>query len=60
MGRKTVVHRFRIDVNAHVIAEVELVDAEEPIDVPEWIGKEVSADPRYFNANLVSRPYSSW
>jgi adenylate cyclase len=27
---------------------------------PPWLGAEVSDDPRYFNACLVSRPVSSW
>ena len=43
-----------------IIAEVELSDENQSIEVPEWIGKEVSDDPRYYNANLVENPYSQW
>lgn len=43
-----------------VIAEVELEDEAQPIDLPGWIGDEVTADPRYFNANLIAHPYSRW
>lgn len=43
-----------------VVAEVELDDADQEIDLPEWIGEDVTADPRYFNSNLVARPYSTW
>lgn len=43
-----------------VVAEVELEDADEEIELPEWIGEEVTDDPRYFNSNLVARPYSTW
>jgi CYTH domain-containing protein len=43
-----------------VVAEVELQDADQEIALPEWIGREVTDDPRYFNANLIARPYSSW
>jgi adenylate cyclase len=43
-----------------IVAEVELKDANQPIDLPNWIGKEVSDDPRYFNVNLVQYPYSQW
>jgi CYTH domain-containing protein len=43
-----------------VVAEVELQDPAQSIDLPEWVGQEVSNDPRYFNANLVARPYSRW
>ncbi len=43
-----------------IIAEVELTDANQTLELPDWIGQEVSDDPRYFNANLVEHPYSQW
>ena len=43
-----------------IVAEVELVTEDHPLTLPEWIGEEVSHDPRYFNANLVSMPYCRW
>jgi adenylate cyclase len=43
-----------------IVAEVELKDANQKINLPEWIGQEVSDDPRYYNANLVQYPYSQW
>lgn len=43
-----------------ILAEVELDDADAVISLPEWIGKEVTGDPRYYNANLVANPYSRW
>ena len=43
-----------------VIAEVELDDEQETVFLPDWIGKEVSDDPRYFNVNLVAHPFSAW
>ena len=36
-----------------IIAEVELKSADEPIELPDWVTREVSDDPRYFNSNLV-------
>jgi adenylate cyclase len=42
-----------------VIAEVELKDENQIIDLPDWIDREVS-DPKYFNVNLVKYPYSQW
>ena len=36
-----------------VLAEVELNSAEEYVDLPDWVTKEVSEDARYFNSNLV-------
>lgn len=37
-----------------VMAEVELNSAEEAVDLPDWISREVSNDKRYVNANLVN------
>ncbi len=43
-----------------IIAEVELEDEAQHIDLPGWIGDEVTHDPRYFNANLIAHPYTEW
>jgi CYTH domain-containing protein len=43
-----------------ILAEVELESEDQAIETPSWIGEEVTDDPRYFNANLVQNPYSTW
>ncbi len=43
-----------------IIAEVELTDENQIIDLPDWMGEEVSDDPRYYNVNLVQHPFSQW
>jgi adenylate cyclase len=43
-----------------VVAEVELDSEKQEIDLPDWVGEEVSFDVRYFNANLVAFPFSKW
>ncbi|WP_297610983.1 CYTH domain-containing protein [uncultured Sutterella sp.] len=43
-----------------IVAEIELPDEQTPFEKPEWVGKEVSDDPRYFNSNLVRHPFSTW
>jgi len=43
-----------------VLAEIELQTAEERFDKPPWLGPEVTGDPRYYNANLIARPYDAW
>lgn len=58
-------HEWEIDVFAGenrglVVAEVELAAEDESIELPPWIGIEVSDDPRYYNVNLVKHPYSTW
>ena len=50
-----------LGVNAGlIVAEVELSDENQVFNKPEWIGEEISADPRYFNSNLVKNPYTTW
>lgn len=58
-------HTFEVDEftganRGLTVAEVELKDAKEPVDLPDWIDREVSGDPRYFNSNLSSKPFSTW
>ncbi len=43
-----------------ITAEIELGYPGQPFFKPEWIGEEVTDDPRYYNANLVSNPYQNW
>jgi len=43
-----------------IVAEVELSTEAQQLELPNWIGTEVSDDPRYFNANLVEHPFSDW
>jgi len=43
-----------------VLAEVELKDENQKVDLPEWIGEEVSHDKRYFNSWLSTNPFSNW
>lgn len=43
-----------------VIAEIELDRADRVIELPTWIGDEVTDDRRYYNADLAKHPYSRW
>jgi adenylate cyclase len=43
-----------------IVAEIELADAAQPFARPDWVGREVTGEARYFNANLVACPYSTW
>lgn len=43
-----------------VVAEVELSDEDQEIRLPDWVGEEVTEDPRYFNSNLIAHPYKTW
>ena len=63
--RKIDKHLWEIDVfhgenEGLVIAEIELEDENEKINIPNWVGMEISNDERYFNFNLSKKPYRSW
>ena len=54
------IDEFFGDNQGLIVAEVELEHEDQPFDKPDWIGDEVTHDPRYFNSNLVKHPYTQW
>lgn len=57
--------RWEVDVFAGdnsglVIAEIELKSEDQQFNAPEWIGKEVTTDPRFYNVNLVKNPFKNF
>ncbi len=58
-------HTWEVDVfsganQGLVVAEIELASEDQPFSRPDWLGREVSHDPRYFNSQLSREPFSSW
>ena len=58
-------HTFEVDEffgdnEGLVMAEVELAYEDEPYEKPDFIGKEVTGDRRYYNGHLRSNPYKLW
>lgn len=58
-------HVWEVDVFAGdndglVVAEIELNSEDETFTKPDWLGAEVSGDPRYYNSNLIDQPFSHW
>lgn len=46
-----------------VMAEIELPSKRHPLDpslFPDWVGPEVTRDPRFKNRNLAVRPFRDW
>ena len=43
-----------------VVAEVELKNAERPVEIHEWIGQEVTGDPRFYNKSMVKKHNTQW
>lgn len=66
--------RYRVTVGEHVwevdeflgdnaglvVAEVELDAESEQFTLPDWVGAEVTDDPRYLNVNLARHPFKAW
>lgn len=58
-------HLWEIDIfsgdnQGLVVAEVELGNVNEDFEKPDWLGEEVSDDPRYYNVCLVKHPFKDW
>ncbi len=43
-----------------ITAEIELSSESQPIELPPWVGIEVTGDHRYSNSNLGKNPYRNW
>ena len=58
-------HTFEVDEffgdnEGLVMAEVELKSVSETPKIPDFIGKEVTGDRRYYNSQLCAHPYTTW
>jgi adenylate cyclase len=54
------VDEFHGNNDGLILAEVELSSEDEQFEKPSWLGKEVTDDPRFFNAALSVKPFSTW
>ena len=43
-----------------VIAEIELPNENHQVELPSWIGAEVTGQSQYYNSTLSQNPYSRW
>ena len=59
-GFEWIIDEFSGDNQGLVVAEIELDSIDQSFEKPDWIGKEVTHDVRYFNSNLIETPYSAW
>lgn len=51
---------FHGDNDGLIVAEIEVPSEDTKIDLPDWIGEEVTGDRRYNNSHLVDNPYKNW
>ncbi len=59
-GNEWIVDEFLGENKGLVVAEIELKSEDQEFTTPDWIGSEVTGDPRYINANLVKNPFKFW
>ncbi len=50
------IDEFHGSLEGLTVAEIELTDAGERFDIPSYIGREVTGDPRYYNSMLTAPP----
>ena len=43
-----------------IVAEIELNSEDEPFSKPQWLGKEVTGEVKYYNSNLSKNPFKEW
>ena len=58
-------HTFEVDEflgenEGLTMAEVELSRVDEEYERPEWLGREVTGERRFYNSHLVDHPYATW
>ena len=58
-------HTFEVDEFAGeneglTLAEVELKSTDEEFSHPEWLGREVTGEKRFYNSHLRDYPYTAW
>jgi|RhiMethySRZTD1v2_1073278.scaffolds.fasta_scaffold308817_2 adenylate cyclase len=51
---------FESENEGLVIAEVELGEEHQRVDVPAWVGTEITGQPQYYNGALALRPFRTW
>ena len=59
-GHEWVIDVFEDDNSGLVLAEIELKAENENFAKPEWLGDEVTRDPRYKNSALSQKPFKMW
>ncbi len=59
-GKKWEVDVFNGENEGLIIAEIELQSKDEEFKIPPFIDREVTDDPRYYNAYIAQHPFCTW
>tara|TARA_B100001248_G_scaffold219406_1_gene174995 strand:+ start:69 stop:536 length:468 start_codon:yes stop_codon:yes gene_type:complete len=58
-------HTWELDVfhgnnEGLIVAEIELMSEDQAFHIPSWIGREVTDKEKYYNMNLLEKPFKEW
>ncbi|MBR5808304.1 MAG: CYTH domain-containing protein [Alistipes sp.] len=59
-GHTFEIDEFNGDNEGLIVAEVELSSADEKVELPSWIGDEVTGERCFYNSFLIKHPFKSW
>lgn len=54
------VDEFLAENKGLIVAEIELSDENEEFKKPNWLGKEVTGEIKYYNSSLSKKPFTFW
>ena len=54
------VDEFLEDNKGLILAEIELESEKESFEKPDWLGEEVTGNLKYYNSNLIRKPFKNW
>jgi adenylate cyclase len=59
-GHTIEIDEFEGENKGLVMAEIELKNEDDHFEKPDWLGKEVTGDMKYYNAMLIKKPFTKW
>ena len=54
------IDEFKGENQGLVVAEIELDNENQSLELPSWVGVEVSQDSKYYNSSLIVNPFKNW
>lgn len=54
------IDEFFADNEGLIVAEIELNSENESFEKPDWLGTEVTGNPKYYNSQLIKHPFKTW
>ena len=52
--------RYYVEYEGHTFEVDEFASVDEEFECPEWLGREVTGEKRFYNSHLRAHPYNEW